>query len=765
MAYENKRAAFKMPDSSTRPIYYFTFPSPGDTDLKTPICREVEACLRAGCGGLIPMLPAGTELKDAADVDAVREMYRILLHEAAAKGLTVAFFLDSAFERLVIRMLDDLGETSLHAKLLECKEYICRAGEKLSRRLHNGDLLSLVAYSEMWGEVIDLRPFIEDGKLCWEVPQGNWVVREYLAVEETDCRRANFLSYEASRTYMGMAFNLFAAVLSPYIGTTLTTLAYAEIGFHGTNRRDWDPSFNELFLRRFGFDPAPLYPALFGYAGKDTTHYKAMLMTVRASMIQHGIMEALYNFASELGLSTFGNLTEPKLTACSFTAGDAMLCNRYSPCALFDKSYLYGTNSVKIAAGAAYNFDIERVNGELFRGYPQHDRTSLVKDAMNAFARGVNNAALHLPSELKEDSSFGDFAARVQLMLRGGRHVADIAMLYPIYDLHSRVTLYNSEVEGYEYPETPTDADYMTLINAITFYAGHDLTVLHPKTMRAQCRTEDGVLYLDNKNNREQFRIFVLPSTHIISLPNLRMLKKFYDDGGKIIATGHLPTMAFEYDKDGKNDAEVQALTRAIFGAQATDKNVMGRYCHNQNENGGEALFLYFNATTVDGTHMTKSSLVNRAINSFNLPLDVYIPSMGRFEGTGALNAIYPEFHTVGLTRSFPDGGMFNHIHRRCDEGDIYYFSNATDTDYDHHLLLRGANDVDEWDPHTGCIHARPERFVSYLGETYTYLRLQLPAHTSTFFVAVPVSPDRDLPEMTVIQNLESEQAKLNTEF
>ena len=96
MAYEHKRAAFKTPDNTTRPIYYFTFPSPKEADLKTPICREVEACLTAGCGGLIPMLPTGTELKDAADVDAVREMYRILLQEAATKGLTVAFFLDSA---------------------------------------------------------------------------------------------------------------------------------------------------------------------------------------------------------------------------------------------------------------------------------------------------------------------------------------------------------------------------------------------------------------------------------------------------------------------------------------------------------------------------------------------------------------------------------------------------------------------------------------------------------------------------------------------
>ncbi len=766
MAHEQKRARFLEPDNAYRPIYYFDLPPLHAPDMEARIKETVALCKKSGFSTVIPKLREDTVLANEQDVNAVRSIYRTLLAAAKRAGVLVGFFLDFSFENFVIGMMDDLGETRLHARLLTCKEYICREGEQISRRLREGELQSLVAYSEAYGDVIDLRPFIEEGKLVWKVPRGNWVIREYLATEEPNCRRANYLSYEASYTYIQMAFGLFAEELAPYIGNTLTTLAYSGIGFHGENRRDWDNSFNSLFIKRFGFDPAPLYPALFGYAGKDTVHHKAMLMTVRASMIEHGIVQALHDFATEMGLSAFGCLSEPKLTACSFTAGDAMLCNLHSPCALFDKAYLYGTNSVKIAAGAAYNFDIERVNGELFRGYKNKDRAELLKDAMNAFARGVNNAALHLPADLAEDRAFCDFATRVQTMLRGGRHVADIALLYPIYDLHSKVTLYFSPTTRYEYPETSTDSDYMTLINAITFYAGHDLTVLHPHAMRAQCRTEGGVLYLDNKINSEAFRVVVLPATDMISLENLRLLKKFYDEGGKILATGVLPTKAFEYDKEGKNDAEVQQLARLIFGEDATNKRVMRRYCHNKNEAGGEAIFLYFNATTVDGKKMTKSSVVNRALNSFGIPFDVYLPGMARFEGTGALNAIYPEFHTVGLDRSFPDGGMFQYIHKRTDEGDIYYFTNGTDAPYNHHLLLRGAHDVDEWDPHTGGIRPRAEKFISYRGEVYTDLRLTLPAHTSTFFVTTPVAAPQDtLPHVTSIDALESDHAMYTSEF
>ena len=767
MTHQEKRLAFSGTENAYRPGYYFDLPLPHAPGAKQDIADAVNACLVAGCGMLIPRLPDAAILADQGDIDAVRESYRTLLTLAAERGLHVAFSLDFALEKLVVRRLVETGDNSIRARQLECREYICHTGETLARRLHASPPLSLVAYSEAYGEIIDLRPYIVEDKLCWQVPEGNWLVREYFTVEEQSGERANYLSAEASLRYIELVFDLFADVLTPYIGTTLTTLVYRGIGFHGKNRRDWDNSFNDLFAERFDMDAAPLYPALFGYAGKDTLHFKAMLTTVRAAMLRHGIIESIDRFARSLGLATFGPLTEPKLTACSFVSGDAMLCNRYSPCALLDKAYLYGTNSIKIAAGAAYNFDVPRVGGELFRGYGKKDPTALVKDAMNAFARGVNDAVFHLPPSLGENSEFCDFATRVQSMLRGGRHVADIGLIYPIYDLHSKVTLYDSPPAGYEYPETPNDADYMTLINAISFYAGHDLTVLHPVTMDTKCRVEGNRLTLHNDTNRESFRIMVLPASNIISLKSLRLLQEFYNGGGKILATGLLPTLAFEYDTEGKNDAEVCRITREIFGEDATNKRVLRRYCHNKNDKGGEAIFLYFNATAVDGTRMTKSSVVNRALNSFGIPFDVYLPGMARFEGTGALNSIYPEFHNVGLDRSFPDGGMFQHIHKRQEYGDVYYFANGTDVTYNHHLLLRGAHDVDEWNPYTGEIRPRAEKFITYKGEIYTDLRLTLEAHKSTLFVTNPLPnmSAEGLPEITSIDALESDHAAHTSEF
>lgn len=766
MSYEEKRAGFAKPAPEYRPIAYLELPAPDSEHIKADILREMAKYSALGCQAVIPQLPEGTVLNEAG-LAPVREMYEILLAVAEETGMKVGFHLDPAFEHAVVQTLTDLGETALCAKMLDCREYLCTAGEKIDRPLHAGELLSLVAFSEENDRILDLRGYIREGRLVFEVPDGNWVIREYLALPDTESGAANYLSYEASYRYISAAFSLFERIFTPYLENgTLSLLSYSEIGFNGKNRRNWDASFNTLFRTRFGFDPAPYYPALFTYIGKDTRHIKAMMMTVRASMIQHGIMQALYDFATKMGLSPFGSLSEPKLTACSFPVGDAMLNNIYSPCALYDKAYLYGTNSVKIAAGAAYNFDNRQVNAELFRHYSRHDRERLCRDAMNAFARGVNHAALHFPAEIENDRPFCDFISRVQLMLRGGRHVADIAMLYPIYFLHSEVNLYFSSVEGYEYPATPGTADYMTLINSVSFYAGHDLTVLHPKALSTRCHTANGLLYLDNDKNHECFRVLILPCSPIISLTNLHLIKRFYDEGGKLLATGGLPYMAFEWDESGENDREVQETVREIFGADACNPHIMRDFCYQKNAAGGEAIFLYFNDSAMDGTQMVRSSTVNEALNTFGIPFDLYLPAMPRLETTGSLNSVYPEFHTIGLHRGVPGNGMLTHIHKRVDGDDIYYFSNTTNKEYNHHVLLRGAHTVEEWNPFTGGIVARNAKFFTYKNTLYTDLRLTLLPNTSVFFYAKDAAPGTGKPEeIRSIDALRSEHAMLMSEF
>jgi len=682
------------------------------------------------------------------------DFYKDFFASCASLEIGAFFNLEAKFESI---LLDDDSEysSSSYAKILNCHSYRCFENEKLSYNLHKGTLMSIVAY-DGWTKVTDLREFVRDGVLRWDVPRGNWEVLEFVCVPDTDSGRINYLDYRTSLDYVSAAAGLFGGIGASGTPEALVGIKYNDVGFVGKNRRMWCDDFNRIFEEKFDFDPAPYYPVLFFDTGGDCARLKAQFMDCRAEILKNGFIKAVHDFASEHDIVAIGGLIEPKLTACSQTIGDAMLSNAFSPSALMDRAYLYGINSIKIAAGAAYCFGSESVNCDIFRSYSEINLDIAYKDAMHSLARGANELLVHSPRFEESNApsikkmlfgeentaSFAKFVSKVQALLRGGRHVADIALLYPIYSLHSSVFFYNYNSDGFEYPSTPENADYMSVINSISIYSGHDLTVLHPTALNKSCHANGGFLYLDNDMNKEKYSVLVLPSTSVISIKSLEIISDFFDCGGKIIATGCLPRYALESTKEKNLDGRVAELVSHIFGADASDAGIMRDYCLNTNINGGMAYMLYHSLTAADGTGMTKSSTLNDALDSFKLPFDITISNMMRYESTGSLNTIYPVFKKLGLMSHLPSGGMINHIHKKRGDIDIYYIANTTDIAVSSQIKLRGDMILEEWNPHTGKMRRLPCVYSSLtFGNEevkFTEAPLDIPAAKSVILIGWP---------------------------
>lgn len=770
--YEFLKKQFLEPDAKYRLIVYFDAKR---TDAATDAANFVASCERQDIGGIIPRI-SDDRLLDPGELEHFRNTYRAMIEEAQKKGLQIIFNFEGAIEDAIIGAESDTyDESYMRSKVLIRREYYCSEEELVKMNVHDDCLMSIVAIGGRNYEVIDLREFVDDGELEWQAPEGNWVINEYLCVDDEERNFANVMNYDASMKYLEAAYSLFVDIFREYSSDVLSGIAYSNVCFSSRNRRDWDLSFNEVFEKRYGFDPAPYYPALFSSEMKDSDHLKALFFDCRASMLADGMIKALYDFATARGLQIMGSVSEPKLSACSFVSGDTLLDSKYAPGAVLDKAYMYGTNSIKIAAAASYNFGEDNVSCELFRDYYKISKQIMYDDVLNAYARGANLLTAHLPvlpdtehtpipfekSETLPDwqNEFAVFTSRTQAMLRSGTHISDIGVLYPIYAIHSKVNLYNYPAPAdFEYPNTHENLDYMTVINNITMYSGHDLTVIHPETLNSRCRVEDGKLYLDNGKRTECLQVMVLPCTETISIGNMRMLRDFFKSGGHIIATGELPKRAFEYDKTGTYDKEVRELAVEIFGEDAANSGIVKSYCYNKNENGGEAYFLYFSRTAADGTNMTSSHKLNDAIRSFEIPYDMYLPDMPRLEITGALNNPYYEFVRLGLIYSIPGGGMLNHIHKRHGKIDVYYFTNTTKKDYDSFVLLRGAISPEEWDPHAVTIKKLPCTYVRWRGEVYTRVELKLRHSASVFIISDtdknPPELPSDIPEMTNIAGL-----------
>lgn len=685
------------------------------------IVRIVEKCAENKVGLIIP-----TVAHD--DFDYVRPMnliriYGELLNCAEKLGIKVALNLEKSIEAAVVRYFDDEDE-SIRSRIILKREYFCTKQESL--KIPIGDEVMSVVAVEEHGELIDLRPFVSEGELIWQAPLGNWRVCRYFCTDDEENDGVNLLNYEKCMQYLDAVLELFRNTLGHHIGNTLDTIAFSDICFSAVNRRNWDEGYNACFEKLYGFDPAPFYPCLYACDEDSGKRYKALLMDCRARMLAGGIMKALSFVADAEGMHLLGSLSEPKISASSWVLGDAMLVQAVSPCAKLEKSYLYGVNSLEIAQGAAEISGKQTVACDAFEEYRKINSDIIYRETATAFARGANMMMAHLPYDMDGAGDYAEFVGRLQSVLRHGDAVTDVALLYPIYSLHSEVSLFEASVRGgmFEYPETPDVTDYMSVINSISSYSGKDVSVIHPENLEESLKNGD-------------YKVIVLPAAAVVSVRSMRIVADFFDRGGKVIGTGVLPSRAAEIGSGEEDpDAEVRRLARHIFGDGTEDENITGDYIYNSNENGGEAYFLYSTVTGIDRCNLVPCREILRALETFGIDYDVYISDMPRLECTGALNMNYPEYCLLGLSSGIRGGGMMSYIHKRNGDNDVYYFTNANDEDYDGFAYLKGEHALEIWDAKSGRITRVESSAEELNGAVYTKLALKLSSGESILFVA-----------------------------
>ena len=775
--YSRAKLAFRTTKSKHRLFLFYDLPTfpPAKEEME----RYMENCAKNGIGCVIPRMPR--DLKPSGELLCqIADFYETLTAIAVRKNMKIGLHLEPVVEQSFY--LSPVAEFVAHTRTrtLIRRQYFCDPKEQLYLQLRKGTHMSVMAYDDEHTDMIDLRPYIKDGFISYTVPDGNWTIEEYICTDEPQygeppIHTCNVMSFEHSMDFLKSLFAHLGTGVNQAMGTTVTHLFVSDIAFHAPNRRNWDEGFNEAFEKRFGFDPAPYYPALYHFVGERDPHIKSLVMACRAEMLRSGLLAALKAITDRNGLRLITAMAEPKLPACSWMSGDTLANSVYAPCAVQEKAYLYGMNSTHLAASAADNHGSKYVSCELFRDYGKLTTDIVYKDAMNAFGHGANLLIAHWNSRVIQgnirrraldrfrmdvlgregNSTFSAFVARSQALLRGGSRVNDIAMLYPIYALHDKVYLYEAKTDGgFEYPNTPFSCNYMTVLNTISTYVGQDITILHPETVNSICFTEDGILYLKNPFQTQKFRVLILPGANMVSLENFRLVKKFYDEGGKIVATGALPKMAFEYRVEDEQsdpndfmsmfeygtaaDREVRSIARHIFGEEAMNPAIIKETFHNSNERGGEAYYTPPHRTAADGTELTDCVTLNNVLQSFHIPLDMYMPEMPRFECIGAFNNPQGEFLRLGLGDFVPGGGMISRIHKQRGDLDIFFFANTTDRDYGDTIYIRGVHSFDRWDPHTGKTSRLGTHYVRYRDEIYTRTRLYVPVDRAVFLISRP---------------------------
>ena len=162
--------------------------------------------------------------------------------------------------------------------------------------------------------------------------------------------------------------------------------------------------------------------------------------------------------------------------------------------------------------------------------------------------------------------AFLKYFERASFALTRGVQCADFLVLYP-------VTSYQARLDGQR-------SHSVAFAAAEKIYAtGRDLLFVDDDSLK-RAKVDGARLIIGDSEHR----VLVLPASRGIRWSTLAKALEFYRAGGTVVALGALPEAS---DRAGREDAELDAAVREIFGLTAAEAKTGKRSTVRTNENGG----------------------------------------------------------------------------------------------------------------------------------------------------------------------------------
>ena len=595
----------------------------------------------------------------------------------------------------------------------------------------------------------------KEGMLVWQQPAGDsdpYTIMAFVCILDGERNLVDYLEPASVRVFIDLTYAAYQRAMPEHFGTTIDSAFYDEPMLYTPGAgRTWTPRFNEYFEKRFGYDPIPLYPAMFMNIGPDTSSARNALFGFRATLFSEGFVKTIADWLKPYNMPLMGHVDQEEVVNPVGVSGDTIKFFTYQPIAGLDQIFQYGRGSCmyKLISSAAMNYDRHLVMTEVYGGIQDMPVANLYKEAMDQAAKGVNMFVPHavwynadpqsvmFQPELShrtqpfaaELPKYNEYIGRIHTLLQQpGTTVADIAILYPIESLQTTYH-FGGPLEAYIGGVPSDDDNYMRLGEYLSLELRRDFFYLHPETLQKNCSVVPGgngtptLLRLNNKNNPVEFRTLILPSMEAIGLDTLRRVREFQQAGGNVIAVGRLPHQAAEQGKD----AEVTAMLETIFGEEAlkTDKDF--RQLDRQTET----------ASAEVSIRRTDNSMESTASWIFTDPaLPLNHSDLFFRKALQAGDVIFS--HEDGLIGT-PTGSVMA-LHRIIHGRDVYFFSNSTEKSIGMNVTLRMQNSKSHqfewWNPHDGSITETSP--FTYPSDNTVMMRIDMEPVNSRFLIGTP---------------------------
>ena len=693
----------------SRPLWFWNGPLSAERTRTT-----LEACKQRGyCG--VGILPAHG-MSPAFMTPEFLDQYQVAVDTAASLGMKLCLYDEYWFPSGSAGGLLAKRYPEALSRRLDMATSEVKGPKEIKQSVPAGTFMGAVAMNLATKNRQNVSERVQDGMLTWEVPDGDWRIMLFTCVRDGAGGLVDYLSPDAVQRFISLTYEGYYGKFPAHFGTAIDSAFYDEPTFHWVQGgRAWTEKFNQNFRQVRGYDPVIYYPALWFDIGPETTAARNALFGFRAELYSTGFPKTLNDWCREHRIQLTGHVDQEEIVNPVGLCGDLLKAFKHQDIPAIDQIFQYGraSKAYKIVSSAACNYDRPLVLTECYGGINDMPRINLYKEAMDQFAKGINVMVPHavwytptniiFPPDLSPTNAtygpclaeYNRYVGRLQRMLQGGRHVADIGVLYPIATLQG--AYYFGPGKPYEGGVIPAEADYMEVGDMLALQVRRDFTFIHPETLAERCTVNGSRIRLNNATNREEYRVFLVPGSRTISVGTLETFVQFYRQGGRIIATTQLPEHAAEFGQD----ARVRELTAAIFGANR--RPGVGGFSVHTNSTGGRAWFL------PSPTASRLKAILDEAVPLYDVQFESDIQVIG---------------------------GNLSCIHKVKENRDVFFFANSSDREVAGSVLLRGRLKLEQWDPHSGrtgkikLSHGRKGR------EQFTRVRLRLSPVQSLFLVS-----------------------------
>ena len=651
-------------------------------------------------------------------------------------------------------------------------------------------------------EVIDLTPNLSFRDVIpWEAPAGNW--RLMYIVEKIADYYIDAMNPEATAEFLKMGYEPYASVMDGKMSSQMLGFYTDEPAMHyyltgGDNPVvPWTKEMFRRFQERNGYNLRPRLPDLFFDVNPDSARVRYDFYNTLTDFYSKAFYQQIHEWCQQHNVLFTGHLLYEEWLR-SLIRVEGNLFKHYPHMDVIGVDHLYpiiGNRdrpaehvAMKVGSSAAHQLGSPRLLCESFGGIFMDATMQRMKWIADwEYVLGVNLLNPHgfhytLEGPRKRDwppsmfyqypwwQYYGDFSnymSRLSHLLSGGKHIAKVAVLWPMNAMFATYTPQTHNVLG-----DRIERDFNTLTDLL-LRLHYDFDYLD-EDMLANAELVDNTIRIRD----ESYELLVLPPMAHIKLSTLEHLEKFVAQGGKVLGMIFLPDQAFSKPGSVTELVDISDRIRSLFGVDPaeTQQNFQKQTkieLLEKEHSSGKAIFLQ--------SYALNRQLPMQVQQQLGLPGKTespffvieseektsryfFTPEQGErqeiTEEVSAEREIVADALELAISKLIePDVLIDNrevfYLHREKDGQDIYFIINPTYTHQKAQVSLPGEVQPVHWDPSTGS-----ERLISpsQVIENRTRFNLELPAVGSAFILVKPGADWRVVETNLTIESMDGAQ-------